>query len=122
VSKLREAVEAVENRVSSKFGSLGNKLLKLGKKSTKKPKHEGAKRGFSKIITRQRSKVEIVAERIGETVVNEEINVEVLDCLDVEPQPEPEPEPEPKPSSDVLEVWFPGCHTGKYARIFLIPS
>jgi hypothetical protein len=116
VSKLRGAVEAVENRVSGKFGSLGNKLLKLGKKSIKKPKHEGVKRGFSKIITRQRSKVEIVAERTGGTVVNEDTNVEVLDCLDVEP------EPEPKPSSDVLEVWFPGCHTGKYARIFLIPS
>ena len=115
MSKLREAVDAVEDRVSSKFGSLGNKLLKLGKKSTKKPKHEGAKRGFSKIITRQ-SKVEIVAERTGETVVNEDTNVEVFDCLDVEP------EPVPIPSSDVLEVWFPGCHTGKYARIFLIPS
>lgn len=114
MSKLREVVEAVENRVSGESGSLKNRLLKVRKKSTKKPKYEGVKRGFSKIIMRQRTKVEVVAERTGGTVVNEETNVEV--CLDVEP------EPEPQPSSDVLEVWFPGCHTGKYARIFLIPS
>jgi hypothetical protein len=104
VSVLREAVEGLEDKVSGKFW---NKLQKYGKKM---PKFEGVKRGFTQKIMRQRSKVKI--ERPGETVVNEETDLEAVDY----------PNSEPEPSSDVLEVWFSGCHSGEHKHIFLIFS
>ncbi|KAG1742356.1 uncharacterized protein EDB91DRAFT_1336135 [Suillus paluster] len=104
MSKLSEAVAELEDRASGKNGSLRNKLLqavKRGKKLVKRPKFQGLKHGFKK-IQRQQSTNEIVAEMPGETIiVKEETSVEVLDSPDVEPIP----------PSDVLEVWFPGCHT-----------
>ncbi|KAG1742345.1 uncharacterized protein EDB91DRAFT_308015 [Suillus paluster] len=104
VSKLSEVVAELEDRASDKNASLRNKLLqaaKRGKKLVKRPKFQGLKYGFKK-IQRQQSTNEIVAEMPGETiVVKEETSVEVLDSPDVEPIP----------PSDVLEVWFPGCHT-----------
>lgn len=112
MSKLREAVDELEGKVSSKFASLQNKLPKHGKKIMKKPKFEGVKRGFVKKIMRRRGGAVIVAETNGETIVEEEINVEAIDC----------PNTEPAPSSDVLEVWFPGCHSGEYTCVFLIIS
>ncbi|OJA07506.1 hypothetical protein AZE42_09221 [Rhizopogon vesiculosus] len=83
MSKLRKAVGELENKASGKFGSLGNKLRKKFKKKSKC------------------EEVEVVVERTEETIVNGEANAETLVCVDIEPEP----------STDVLEVWFPGCHS-----------
>ncbi|KAG1748599.1 hypothetical protein EDB19DRAFT_1682574 [Suillus lakei] len=105
VSRLCEVVADLEDSVSDEIGSLRNKLLravKRAKKLAKKPKFQGMKRGFTKKILRQRSKIEIVAENPGETtVVKDQTTVEVPDIPDIEPMPTP----------DVMEVWFPGCHS-----------
>ncbi|KAG2151424.1 hypothetical protein DEU56DRAFT_777810 [Suillus clintonianus] len=102
VSKLCEAIAELEDSVSDEIGSLRNHLLqavKRGRKFAKKPKFQGLKRRFAK---RQQSKIEIVPKNSGDTtVVKDQTSAEVLDVPDVEPIP----------PSDVLEVWFAGCHS-----------
>ncbi|OAX44319.1 hypothetical protein K503DRAFT_679125 [Rhizopogon vinicolor AM-OR11-026] len=83
MSKFRKAVGELENKASGKISSLRNKFQKKFKKKSKC------------------EEVEVVVERTEETIVNGEANVETLVCVDIEPEP----------STDVLEVWFPGCHS-----------
>ncbi|KIK47266.1 hypothetical protein CY34DRAFT_74473 [Suillus luteus UH-Slu-Lm8-n1] len=64
-----------------------------------KPKFQGMKRSFTKTILRRRSKIEIAAE--NPPCVKEQTSIEAPDT----------PDTEPTPLSDVMEVWFPGCHT-----------
>ncbi|KAG0703790.1 hypothetical protein DFH29DRAFT_915099 [Suillus ampliporus] len=105
VSKLSEAVAELEDKASGKISSLVNKLLqaaKRGKKLVKKPKFQGLKGSFANKILRKRSRIVIVAETPGEIiVVKEETGVEEGDSPDIDPTP----------PSDVLEVWFSGCHS-----------
>lgn len=105
LSRLSEVVAILEDNVSDEIGSLRNKLLQAVKRAKKyagKPKLQGLKRGFAKTILRQRSKIEIVAENPRETTaVKDQTSVEVLDI----------PDTKPTPPSDVMEVWFPGCHS-----------
>ena len=114
MSKVSEAVAELEDKVSGKFGSLRDKFLqaaKHGKKLIKKPKFQALKRGFAKKVMHPRSKVEIVADNPGETtVVKEQTSAETPACPNIDPPP----------PSDVLEVWFPGCHSGKYTPVLLI--
>lgn len=105
VSRLSEAVAVLEDNISDEVGSLRNKLLqavKHAKKFVKKPKCRGLKRSLAKAILRQRVKVEIATENPGDTHdVKGQASIEALDIPDVEPTP----------PSDVMEVWFPGCHS-----------
>ncbi|KAG1818458.1 uncharacterized protein BJ212DRAFT_1446354 [Suillus subaureus] len=103
LSRLSEIVAVLEDNVSDEIGSQRNKLPqaeKRAKKFARKLKFQGLKRGFAKTILRQRSK--IVAESVRETiVVKGQTSVEILDIPDIDPTP----------PSDVMEVWFPGCHS-----------
>lgn len=101
---LSEDVAVLEDAISDEVGSLRNKLLQAVKraKKLKKPKFQGLKRGFTKTILRRRSKTEIAAENPRETpCVKEQTSIEAPDIPDIEPTP----------LSDVMEVWFPGCHS-----------
>lgn len=103
VSRLSEVVTVLEDSVSDKIGLSQNKLPEAAKRAKKfagKPKFQGLKRGFAKTVLRQRSK--IVAENSVETTVaKDQTSVEVVDVPDIEPTP----------PLDVMEVWFPGCHS-----------
>lgn len=110
---LSEDVAVLEDDISDEVGSLRNKLLqavKRAKKFVKKPKFQGMKRRFTKTILRRRSKIEIAAENSRETpYVKEQTSIEPPDT----------PDTEPTPLSDVLEVWFPGCHSGTHPQVLL---
>jgi hypothetical protein len=109
---LSEDVAVLEDAISDEVGSLRNKLLQAVKraKKLKKPKFQGLKRGFTKTILRRRSKTEIAAENPRETpCVKEQTSIEAPDIPDIEPTP----------LSDVMEVWFPGCHSGKHPHVSL---
>ncbi|KAG2155809.1 uncharacterized protein EDB93DRAFT_53072 [Suillus bovinus] len=103
LSKLSEAVTVLEDSVSDGIGSLRNKLLQTMKRAKKfMGKFQGLKRGFTKTILRRRSNIEIVSEKpVETTVVKDQTSVQVLDIPDIEPTL----------PSDVMEVWFSGCHT-----------
>lgn len=110
---LSEVVAGLEDDISDEAGSLRNKLLqavKRAKKSVKQPKFQRLKRRFTKTILRQRSKIEIAAENPKDTsYVKDQTSTEVPDI----------PDTEPTPPSDVMEVWFPGCHSGKHPQVLL---
>lgn len=103
VARLLEVVAVSEDNVSNKIDSLRNKLLQTVKRREKtagKPKFQWLKRNAAKTTLRQRSRV--VAENPWETaVVNNQTSVEVLVI----------PDTEPTPLTDVMEVWFSGCHS-----------
>ncbi|KAG1906398.1 uncharacterized protein F5891DRAFT_1002156 [Suillus fuscotomentosus] len=105
MSRLSEIVTALEDNVSDEIGSLQNKLprgMKRAKKFAGKKMFQGLKRGFTKTILRQQSTIEIVIDKPGETtVVKDQTSVEVLDI----------PDTEPTLPTDVMEVWFSGCHS-----------
>ncbi|KAG1766203.1 hypothetical protein EDD22DRAFT_1012012, partial [Suillus occidentalis] len=75
------------------------KVCETCKEIREKPKFQGMKRSLTKTSLRRRSKIEIAAE--NPPCVKEQTSIEAPDT----------PDTEPTPLSDVLEVWFPGCHT-----------
>lgn len=114
MSRLSEVVTALEDNASDEIGSLQNKLLrgmKRAKKSAGKKRFQGLKRGFTKTILRQQSTIEIVIEKPGETtIVKDQTSVEVLDI----------PDTEPTLPTDVMEVWFSGCHSGERPQVLFL--
>ncbi|KAG2066291.1 hypothetical protein BDR04DRAFT_1106848 [Suillus decipiens] len=102
VSSLPEVVAVSEDNVSNEIGSPRNEhpqIVKRVEETAGKLKSQGLKRGFAETTLRKRSK--IVAENSEETtVVNNQTSVEAFDTPDMEPIP----------PSDVMEVWFSGCH------------
>jgi len=104
-------VVGLENKASGKFGLFRDKLRRCRNNIMKKPKN-GVKDGFTTIPQQSQDQVQVVTEGTGGTIANKETNLDA----DVPPDMEPEP------STDVLEVWFSGCHTGRHIHIPLILS
>jgi uncharacterized protein (DUF2235 family) len=98
VSRLSEAVTVLEDSISDEIGSRRNKLLRALKRA--KPKFRGLKRGFAKTILRQRSQT-VAESPVETTIIKDKTDAEVYD----------NPDTEPTLPSDVMEVWFSGCHS-----------